>query len=119
MGTSDNEKEIFRYLLRTFQDIVHKNNITYFLYGGSLIGYYRNRTILAWDDDVDLAMDCNGYHKFLASLDTLKDFGIWKLEGTNCRDRYLFKIFSKTMYSVADPDGNGNYSKTAYTITTY
>ena len=108
MGTSDEEKEIFRFLLRIFQDIVHKKNIRYFLYAGSLIGYYRNRTILAWDDDVDVSMDYNGYRSFLASLDTLNDIGSFRYRGRNC---HVFKIFSKSMSLYSVSQASGNYSK--------
>jgi len=41
LRASPAEEEMFRDLLKTFAFIAAENNIPYFLYGGSLIGYYR------------------------------------------------------------------------------
>ena len=39
-----------------FASIAEANNIQYFLYGGSLLGWHRCSSMLPWDDDIDMAM---------------------------------------------------------------
>ena len=40
--------------LDVFHKYAEKNNIIYSLHGGSLMGYYWNKNIIPWDDDVDV-----------------------------------------------------------------
>ena len=48
-------------------------------------------------------MDYAGFDAFMRTLDTMPDFGMYRHAGI---DSYLFKIFSKSYYSVPDPDRN-------------
>ena len=49
--------DVMRRLLRTFVQTVDAVNITYLMYGGTLLGSYRHHGIIPWDDDVDLMVD--------------------------------------------------------------
>ena len=51
------EKTVFLYIFQEFIDICRQNNITYFIYGGTLIGSYRHHGFIPWDDDVDVFVD--------------------------------------------------------------
>jgi lipopolysaccharide cholinephosphotransferase len=42
-----------------------KNNITYYLMGGSALGSMRHKGFIPWDDDFDVFMDSDNYFKFL------------------------------------------------------
>lgn len=48
------KRAIFQELLRKWIDLVEKNNISYVLSYGSLLGQYRNQDIIPWDYDVDI-----------------------------------------------------------------
>ncbi|XP_045198817.1 uncharacterized protein LOC123553134 [Mercenaria mercenaria] len=48
---------ILRDILVTFKHACETNNLTYLLYGGSLLGAYRHAGLIPWDDDVDIWMD--------------------------------------------------------------
>ena len=56
MMTRD-DGDVLRRLLRTFVQTVDAVNITYLMYGGTLLGSYRHHGIIPWDDDVDLMVD--------------------------------------------------------------
>ena len=57
-----NEKEIEKLkevefeLLCEFDRVCRKNNLTYFLFGGSLLGAVRHGGFIPWDDDIDVVM---------------------------------------------------------------
>lgn len=56
-------------MLKDIDEICRKNNVTYFLVGGSCLGAYRHKGFIPWDDDVDLGMSREDYKKFIKALD--------------------------------------------------
>ena len=44
-------------IFRVFRTICDWSNLTYFLYGGSLLGSYRHHGLVPWDDDIDVLMN--------------------------------------------------------------
>jgi len=62
-------------IFRTFTNLIKKFGGTYFLFGGGLIGWYRNRKIVPYDHDLDVivAMDfwkTKRFKLFLRELET-------------------------------------------------
>lgn len=50
--------------LKVIDQICQKENITYFLAYGSLIGAVREKGFIAWDQDIDLMMPRKDYIEF-------------------------------------------------------
>ncbi|TRY61513.1 hypothetical protein TCAL_11811, partial [Tigriopus californicus] len=65
---TNEEKQILSHLLAVSHQIFKELKISYFLFAGTLLGAYRNQTILPWDDDMDIAMDQTRVTEFNATL---------------------------------------------------
>lgn len=50
-------------ILKDFINICEENNITYFIYGGSLLGTIRHQGFIPWDDDIDVIMFRKDFEK--------------------------------------------------------
>lgn len=71
-------------LLKEFDSICKKNNITYYLEGGSLLGAVRHKGFLPWDDDIDLCITRAEFKKLLEVID--KDLPVGR--ELYCYERY-------------------------------
>ena len=56
-------------LLIEVDRVCRKNNITYFLWAGTLLGAVRHSDFIPWDDDVDIAMKREDFERFLKIAD--------------------------------------------------
>lgn len=56
-------------LLKEFDAICRKHDITYYLEGGSLLGAVRHKGFLPWDDDIDLSITRDNFQKLLSVID--------------------------------------------------
>ena len=52
------------YMLKKFDQICKKYNLSYFVYYGTLLGAVRHHGFIPWDDDIDVVMFRDDYERF-------------------------------------------------------
>lgn len=70
-------------ILNEIHSFCVSNQITYTLYGGTLIGAIRHKGAIPWDDDIDIAMPRNDYNRFVNSFISLKGYRLFCPEKNN------------------------------------
>lgn len=64
-GEVNKTQQILLQLLKELDEICRKNDITYYLVGGTALGAVRHHGFIPWDDDGDIVMDYWNYMKFV------------------------------------------------------
>ena len=88
-------------MMKDIDKICQKNDINYFLAGGSCLGAVRHHGFIPWDDDMDIAMSRVEYNKFVKALK--KDLG----------DKYVFHCYEKNKKY---PVGSNNIMSTKIVV---
>ena len=63
--TLDEVKKIQLEILAYIDSFCKKNNISYFINYGTLLGAVRHKGFIPWDDDIDISMDREHYNMFI------------------------------------------------------
>lgn len=89
------------FLLQNLKEICDKNNLSYWLCSGSLIGAIRHAGFIPWDDDLDVAMLRYDYDKLIEVLKNNENFKVTVLYDwyAKCSQlRFKFADDSKPMF---------------------
>ena len=63
--TLDEQKKVMLNILKKFASFCDRNNLSYYLDAGSLIGAVRHKGYIPWDDDIDVNMPQKDYDRFI------------------------------------------------------
>ena len=85
-------------LVLEIDEICRKNNITYYLTGGSVLGAVRHGGFIPWDDDIDIMMTRQEFDKFVKACETdmADDREIISMMNTPCHTKVTIKYMNKT-----------------------
>lgn len=80
--------EIMDYI----DDLCNKNQLKYFLTGGTLLGAVRHKGFIPWDDDLDIEMPRADYEKFLLLVNEENIYDVLSYDLNQTYTRYFAKI---------------------------
>lgn len=91
--TTIEERQMMYRLLQVFDETMKKHNITYIMYGGTLLGSFRHHDLIPWDDDLDVILAVK-YHKDMANIlkPLLPEFILYRAGG---HDKFYHKSAKK------------------------
>ena len=86
-------------LMKEVHDFLKKNNLQYYLLGGSALGAVRHNGFIPWDDDIDIGMMRSDYERFLQISDSFNSkFEIVNFSKSNKCDYGLTRIYISNTY---------------------
>ncbi|GFS07736.1 lipopolysaccharide cholinephosphotransferase licD [Elysia marginata] len=74
-GLSIEEREILLFVFQKFVQACENRDVTFFLYGGSLLGSFRHHDLVPWDDDIDILISAKDRQLLRKAVLALKSEG--------------------------------------------
>ena len=103
-------------IMIVFDEFCRKHNLTYYMLGGTMLGAYRHKGIIPWDDDIDVGMPRKDYEKFVDLVNVTLTGKYFAKNPSNTKQcPFVFTRFEdvSTTYIEAARDKN-NYVGGAY-----
>ena len=104
--TLDEVKKIQLEILAYIDSFCKKNNISYFINYGTLLGAVRHKGFIPWDDDIDISMDREHYNMFIEKFN--QDSSKYKILSLDT-DKAYFNNFIKVVDTTTKIVDNRNY----------
>ena len=100
-------------LLKSFADVCEKNNLRYFMDGGTLLGAVRHKGFIPWDDDADVIMPREDYNRLSEIAD--REFQTPYFFQTTLKEKGFFRTHAQLRNSdttgFIEADANKNINK--------
>lgn len=98
--TLDDVKNIEIEILMYIHTICHRNDITYFLDSGTLLGAVRHKGFIPWDDDIDIVMPRTDYERFLKVMESSEKYRVINYRNNDSYIQAFAKVYdSETIMS--------------------
>ena len=82
-------------ILKDFIKFCDENNITYFMYAGSLLGTIRHNGFIPWDDDLDVGMLRDEFEKFKKLYSSNEKYELLSIESEEDYTYFFAKLSLK------------------------
>lgn len=91
-------------MLSWLHTFCQKNNLSYYVMGGTMLGAVRHNGFIPWDDDVDIIMPRSDYEKLLKLLETPVEHYVVESVNSSAKDfTYNYSKFYDINTSLTDP----------------
>lgn len=92
IGTKEVQNELLK-IIKDFDAFCLEHGLNYYLMGGSALGAMRHKGFIPWDDDIDVFMVYEDYHRFLQLFEQFGDSKYFlQKENTDSWPLYLSQI---------------------------
>jgi len=110
--TIEELRSIMLAILDHIDEFCKKNNITYYICGGTLLGAIRHKGFIPWDDDIDIMMLREDYEKFINEYPSL-DASCYRLYHYKYQKDYIYP-FAKVGDTRTHTELKGEYNVGVY-----
>ena len=83
-------QEVILSIAKEIKEICEKNNINYYMDGGTLLGAVRHKGFIPWDDDMDFLMKREDYNRFLKVCEKELDKDKFFIQNEDTEEMYAF-----------------------------
>ena len=92
-----NEMQIYMLdMIRWFHSFCQKNNIRYYVVGGTMLGAARHKGFIPWDDDIDVGIPRKDYERLLANKESwLKEEDRYEIESYQDGNKEFEYLYAK------------------------
>lgn len=98
--SSDEIKKISFDILLFIDDYCKSKDITYFLCGGTMLGAFRHKGFIPWDDDIDIMLFRDDYERFISEFPCSGHYELLNSRNTHNFPYPFTKVSDKRTYKV-------------------
>lgn len=98
-------------VLEVIKSVCSQNGLTYYAYGGTLLGCIRHKGFIPWDDDIDICMLRSDYDRFFEIADSVLPEG-FRVSG-------IYASESRLREANREPQGRIIADETVFTLPKY